>query len=344
MKRIKRDLYFDYLYNRFLKSAQLRISSGCADNCQFCDIPHKEGEEVKFLSSVQIKKRLKDLWEEGYRHIDFNDDNFLLYGEEMKKILKELVEKGYGFTFSFNAPVKRLIHNQKLLTPLKHLGLRAVTLQLINSNQKVLERYGLDLSPSKQEYAIQILQALQIQIELDYILFDPMTSIDYLKNDYQFLEENKLLGIAPFTDVLTTHLDLADNYPLSQKYRDSNLYLPSQNTIQPYQIFEPQVEEVFYWMLLFEKEYGQRWYQSNHQLQEIRIKLAKEKPNWKVTNMGQELMHITFNLRLIPYLLFKIFLSAPGRKISEKAWKSQCEKRLTSIEDSFWKYRKCHKL
>ncbi|MCK4260295.1 MAG: radical SAM protein [Halanaerobiales bacterium] len=335
MKIIREGVFFDYFSDRYLKSVQLRISHGCGENCFFCNLPEKEGNEVSFTPYHELKEGIIRLWEDGIHHFHFLDDTFLLYGKVVEKILKEL--EGMGITFSFASSVKNLIKNQKILTSFKVLGLRNVMLGIENSNQDVLEHYQINTTPMNQEYAIQILQALRIQVQLKYILFEPLTTIDHLKKDMEFLEKHKLLGLAPYSDILTSFLDLEEDTPIGRDYRKRQLYLPSSDLNLPYQIIENEVAEVFKWTLYFDREYGKWWNQIYQHLIELRMKLARENSGWMVTNTGQELMYITLHLRLMPYDFIKALISAVKShgvgRITNLEIRRQCETKLLEIEE-----------
>ncbi|AZR72069.1 hypothetical protein BBF96_00875 [Anoxybacter fermentans] len=344
MRVIREDLFFDYLYNKLVKSVKLRIGQGCSGECSFCNIREKEGEEVIYPPADKIKKGLLELWESGVRHLDFMDDTFLLNGDEMGNILRNLMERGVGFTFSIVSPVKTLIRNQKYLTPFKQLGLRRITLRVENSNEDVLSRYNIKATRADKQYAIQILQALRFQIHLHYILFEPLTTLEHLRNDFNFLEKYNLLGLVPFTDILTSYLDLDKDTPISREYGNRQLIKPSSNSLLPYQIFQKEVEEIFYWLLYFEKEFGKRFEDIYNKLLQFRIDLAKEKPNWALTHQGQELMYIILKLRMLPYELFKELLNSNNDQIAEGEMRRKCEIKLSEVEENYRCYRKCYNL
>ncbi len=339
MKIICKDIFFDYISDKYINSVQLRISQGCGEDCSFCRIPIKEGREVQFTPYQELKEGIIQLWEEGIRHLYFLDDTFLLYGAVIEKIFKELSKEGIGVSFSFVSTVKNVIKNQKHLTPFKALGLRSVTLRIENSNQDVLKRYRINSTLMDQEYAIQILQALRIQVQLNYSLFEPLTNIEHLTNDLKFLEKNKLWGLVPYSDILTSYLNIEENTPLGKDYHNSQLYLPSSDSDLPYQIIQKEAEEVFKWMLYFKREFGERWNHLYQHMIDLRVKLAEKNSGWIVSITGQELMYLTLSLRLIPYDFMKALISAVqchgvGR-ITEREIRRQCEWRFVDIEETY---------
>lgn len=348
MRVINESLYYDYLSDSFLKSIQLSISSGCPKKCSFCSIPEEEGAEVCFPSSVELTEKLIQLSEAGVQHIEFLDDNFLLFAGEIDQVMIKLACRGLKYAFSFVSPVKQLIKNQKYLIPFRQHGLRSVKLRLENVNQDVLSRYQIKDTPADQYYAIQILQALRCQVKLSYILFEPLTTVAHLQNGLSFLEKNKLLGLTPYTDFLTTYLDLEIDSPIAREYQSRQLYLPSSDVYLPYRIMQKEAQEVFHWLVYFSLEFSSRWDQLYQLLLETRMALAKIKPNWMVTNPGQELLHIIYDLRIMPFDLFRELLSSAKQssleKISSLKIDKQSEYRFQTIENNYRQYRRYYNI
>ncbi len=348
MELIKEDSFFDYLNESFVDSVRLRISKGCNNSCTFCSIPDEEGREVSFTPIPQLEDLLSLLWEQGVRHLEFVDDNFLQYVESVSRLLITLDRRGQQFAFSFSSPVKLILKNQKHLISLRQQGLRCVNLKVINSNQDVLYRYGMKMTAADQHYAIQILQALRCQIQPEYILFEPLTTIDHLHNDLVFLEKNKLLGITPFTDILTSCLDLEKETPIGFEYRSRKLYLPSSDPYIPYQIMDERAQTIYHWLAYFSQEFGPQWKEIEQLLLDLRITVANQKSNWIVTNMGQELMYIIYDLRLAPYDLFKALLSCADEgdldSITTESINFQSNQRLQWVKDQYWSYRKYYRI
>ena len=343
MKSSSEELFFDYLTDKFLKSRDVYLTDKPLRKSLLDEFSEKSDDKLNPISEADLKDSLLELWNQGIKHLNFPDGLFLCFIEMLEQIIYALRDTGAMFTFSFTTSVKLLIRSQKYLTRLRQLGLRRVTLNLVNSNQDVLNRYGINITASDQFYAVQILQALRFQVHLRYILFEPLTTIDHLLNDYTFLEKNKLIGLYPYTDILITYLELSPNTHFGEEYHNRRLYIPSADSNLPYQIFDKAAEEVLRWLSFYQFEYGSRWNYLHQLLLELRVKIAKSKPNWVVTNRGQELMYITLDLRKIPYDLFKALLSSAQEQraitITEFEIRRQCEERFNQVESSYWEFR-----
>lgn len=342
MRVVSEGLFFDYVSDRFLKSAHLRIHTGCGGGCAVCGRPLVEGTEVLFTPVEELRAELVNLWSGGVLHLNFLDDNLFLRGDELVHLLEGLEAEGVGFSFSIRSPVKMLLRNQKHLMPLKKLGLRQITLGVLNANEDVLRRYQDRCTLTDQQYAIQIIQALRIQLHFRYIMFEPQTTLAHLRNDLQFFEANRVMGLVPFTDLLTSFLDLDVDTPIRRDYAERGLIQPSIDMDMPYEIFDAGADGIFRWMLFFETEFGAYWNQFYRRLQMARMELAQAKPNWIVTNVGQELMYITLNLRMMPYNLFQALLTCALEDrihtITGAEMRRQVEESLAELEESYQKY------
>ena len=62
-----------------------------------------------------------------------------------------------------------------------------------NINSQVLNCYNKKIDKSKVLDAVAILKNLEINMDLTMILFDPMTTIEYLKENISFISEHGLL-------------------------------------------------------------------------------------------------------------------------------------------------------
>lgn len=348
MRVVSEGVFFDFVSDRFLKSAHLRIHTGCGVGCAICSRPLVEGTEVRCTSMEELKEGLVALWSQGVLHLNFLDDHFLLQGDELARLLGELEAEGVSFAFSLRSPVKLLLRSQKHLMPLKKLGLRQITLGVFNANQDVLQRYQEQCTPGDQQYAIQIIQALRIQLQIRYVMFEPQTTLAHLRNDLQFFEANHILGLVPFTDLLTSYLDLDVDTPIWREYQERGWIQPSIDVDLPYEIFDPDAEGVFRWMLFFETEFGIQWNRYYERLLFLRVELAEEKPNWIVTNAGQELMYITLSLRMIPYDLFKALLTCAAQKqihqVTGAEMRRQVEQSFKELEDTYQSFCQTHGL
>lgn len=341
------EIFFDYQTDCFIRSKRVNISKGCSETCRFCSKPEFYGREVRFTPIADLRKRFVCLWEDGVQHLDFPDDTFLLYVEPLIQVLEELAREGRKFAFSFSTPLTALFKQRQYLKTLKELGLRSVKLGLLNSNSDVLLRYCKGLTNEDQTCAMELVRNLGVQVQLQYILFDPLTTTQHLRNDLAFLERNRLIGFVPYTEILTSYLNLEAATPLERDFRLQQLYEPADNPYLPYHILDRKVEGILFWLLYFEWEFGTRWSHFHQLLLELRMELAQRYTNWIASDMGQELLHLTLNLRMIPYDLFKALLFCAEEQeeepdIKESDMRRQCDATFGRVEAEYWKFRKLH--
>lgn len=342
-------IFFDYQSDRFLQSKQVNLSRGCSEECRFCSKPGFYGREMRFTPLEDLRKQLMLFWEQGIEHLDFHDDAFLPGVQSVGQVLRELAEEGKRFSFSFATPLSVLLQNCQHLKALKDLGLRSIKLGMVNSNPDVLARYCNWLTSEDQVSALELVRNLGVQVQLQYFLFDPLTTIQHLCTDLAFLERNRLIGLAPYTQILTSYLNLEAATPLEREYRQQRLYEPSENPYLPYRLVDRKAEGIFFWLQYFEWEFGIRWNHFHHLLLELRVELANRYVNWIASDMGQELLHLTLAARMIPYDLFKALLTCALAHeiescITESEMRLQCEQTFGELEEQYWKFRKLYNI
>ena len=117
---------YDLLDLHLYDSMAVQFSRGCPFHCEFCDITHMFGQEVRTKLPHQILKELEILYDLGWRRgIFFVDDNFIGKPLRTKALLKQLIPwmeaRGYPFEFSTQASVN-LGADQEMLALMVRAG------------------------------------------------------------------------------------------------------------------------------------------------------------------------------------------------------------------------------
>ncbi|MCA6098179.1 B12-binding domain-containing radical SAM protein [Bradyrhizobium australafricanum] len=193
-------LFFDRSARRFRQATALVTSRSCPFRCSFCAII-LIGRKWRKMSAAKVVADFRALERDGqtkYEHIYFLDANFFVDYRRSLEIARALNGYRADITFSFSTRVNQLIHGQSALAELKRLGLRAVELGIESGSDAALRRFAKDVTVAENDRAIVLLKEHDIQLFLDFIMFDAETTLDDLSLNLSFLERNGLDSYVPW--------------------------------------------------------------------------------------------------------------------------------------------------
>lgn len=206
-------------------------SRGCYGRCTFCCIE-------RFYRSVPGTRpwrpspasRVADdvtavLAATGARQITFVDENFIGPGRTGRRhavdVAAELRRR--RLHVAFNIACRADDVEPETFRALQDAGLNAVTLGIESMSAGTLELFGKRISPQGNRAALQTLDDLGLQTEITFIFFHPLTTLDEIRDNVEFVAEvarrpqARFSGGQPFTSfiplagtALTTRLQRLD--------------------------------------------------------------------------------------------------------------------------------------
>jgi len=199
-------------------------SRGCTwGKCHFCsrNIYLDDYKTIKYrrFSLKRLEQDLITLANYGVNTITFADEDFCGSGlDEMCDIVtvfKNLQDVDIAFIFDVSMNVNSIYNNtwadsqktmsKNLLSTLKELGLRKVFLGIESGISEQLKRYNKQHQPDEAVMAINLLRDLKIQIEIGYILFDPLCTLPEIEDNLNYLLDNNLAEVTSFIGELRLH-------------------------------------------------------------------------------------------------------------------------------------------
>lgn len=189
------------------------ISRGCKNNCTYCilnniDYYLSRKSNINYNVIYTIKKLFNILKEDTY--IQFADENFLegenLYEhfEKINFLIQEL--RKFGFTgkigidtrldtiYNVNDSIELKRKRKETIINLANVGLSYVYLGVESFSKSQLERYNKQLNISIYSNSTKLLEESNINYTTGLILWDPMMSLNELKENLAFISKNNLFG------------------------------------------------------------------------------------------------------------------------------------------------------
>jgi radical SAM superfamily enzyme YgiQ (UPF0313 family) len=158
----------------------ITTSRGCPYRCVFCSVHLAFGDVFQQRSPQDVLSEIRRRHQEGYRVLDFEDDNLTFNKEHFKQILE-------GVIVEFPAGELRLMAmnglsyqslDGEILSLLKRVGFKSLNLSLVTSNPLVLSRLKRPHTLEKYLEVVDQAHALGFDIVSYQILGLPYETLD----------------------------------------------------------------------------------------------------------------------------------------------------------------------
>lgn len=179
--------------------AEVASSRGCYGNCNFCSIfsfyDMSPGPRLRYRSAENVVDELEWLVDRyGIRTVIFVDDNFLGAGRlgkrRARRIAELILERELDLMLTLSCRANDI--DQEVLYLLKKAGLTRVFVGIESGVRSALERFRKHVTPEQNLEALRILEDLDIHWDMGFIVYDPDTTFEELKENVAFLRENRL--------------------------------------------------------------------------------------------------------------------------------------------------------
>lgn len=193
--------------NGGLKSLNVAASRGCFGCCSFCFIPTfygSLGRRVRSVASLEAELDAR-LAGRDLSHVYFIDPTFLGPASADRKRAAEIgsVLKARGMSFGFETRVDTV--DGDLMLSLAKDGATEVFLGVESGCDAALKRMNKKVGTRAIVEAVRKVRGAGIDLHAGFIMFEPDSTLDELKENYRFLEELALLSDADRTINLLYH-------------------------------------------------------------------------------------------------------------------------------------------
>jgi anaerobic magnesium-protoporphyrin IX monomethyl ester cyclase len=188
------------------KASPVLASRGCCRDCSFCSI-HQfygqvPGKKVRVRRPARVTEELKLLWEENGTSIFlFQDDDFPVWGNFGQRWIAEFID-----TLQKEELIGKVIWkiscrsdevNPRLFARMRNAGLSTVYLGIESGNEDGLRTLNKRLSVEDSLRAVATLNQLGLGFIYGFMLFDPSSTFDSLRENLRFLQQITADGNAP---------------------------------------------------------------------------------------------------------------------------------------------------
>lgn len=133
--------------------------------------------------------------------------------------------------------------SKETLLKFKQYGCYSIEVGIENGSNTMLKRMKKNITVEQNEQIIRILNEIGLNIGIDFILFDNKTTINELKENYDFFRRNGLIGYYPL--LIYNQMYPYPGTEYAEKNIDMNHYFDNKN-----------VEFIFNQIDLFSKKFN----------------------------------------------------------------------------------------
>lgn len=177
-------------------AAPILASRGCARSCSFCSIHMfyrtAPGKVVRTRQPKQVVREMLHLHEErGVKLFQFQDDDFPLFGKVWRRWAAEFVAELHRnelpgrVIWKINSRADAV--EPELMASMRNAGLYLVYMGLESGSEQGLKTLHKQCSVQQNIRAVEILKGLGIRFEFGFMLFDPSTTFESIRENVSFL-------------------------------------------------------------------------------------------------------------------------------------------------------------
>lgn len=210
---------FDRKDGRWRNAVPFTSSRGCPFSCTFCSIRASDSK-WRAVSAQRLGEWIGEALaaDPTVEHVNFMDADFLIDRHRVIAIGDMFASQYPQMTWSFSGRVDDLRRlGEPALRRLVTQGLRAVEVGFESGSQEVLDILGKHVKVQENYDAVAMLQRLDLDMLIDFILFIPDETPEQLRESLDFLRRTGLSDYQPF-DHFFTRLVQYPGTPLRAHY------------------------------------------------------------------------------------------------------------------------------
>jgi radical SAM superfamily enzyme YgiQ (UPF0313 family) len=256
--------YADTVAGTMRRKASMISSRGCPFHCNFCSIiafyGDAGGKPWRGRSVDNVVAEMVELADrDGASHFEFQDDNFFVRADRALAIVERYAQTGRDFSFAFLTRADQVVKGERYFPALRRAGLRYVSVGIESGSEASLERMVKQTGVEINRRALQILHDNDVAAQVEFIMFEPGSTLDDLRDNLRFIEQQGLFGYFP--PLIFSKLLLMPGTPAREQYERERGVHGSIHQSLPYDFGDPRVSDLFDLLGDFQRRLGDPWYE-----------------------------------------------------------------------------------
>lgn len=187
-------------------------SRGCPGRCIFC--PKLYGPQIRAYSSKRLIEVVNHLQKNyGIKHIDFYDDNFVVFRDRLREFCQYIIQNKIDITWTCLSRVNHI--NKDILKLMYKAGCKKLEFGIESGNQEILDFEKKDITIKQVKNAVSLAHEQKIETAGFFILGHPLETKQTLQQTINFAK-NLDLDDAFFSYMVP--------YPGTSLYSTANKY------------------------------------------------------------------------------------------------------------------------
>jgi len=191
---------------RGIRAASLLASRGCLHDCSFCSIRQFYGQAGRPLRRARSPEAVVDemhslLTDHGINFFIFQDDDFAAKSRAqmqwIEAFLKALDRKGLTGRVGWKISCRVDDIRADLIRECQGRGLLLVYLGVESGNDPGLQTLNKHVTVPDNLHALETLRVLGLGVDIGFMLFDPDSSFETVRENISFLREGCSGGLCP---------------------------------------------------------------------------------------------------------------------------------------------------
>ena len=256
--------YADTVAGVMRHKASIMSSRGCPFHCNFCSIiafyGDAGGKPWRGRGVENVVAEMVHLAETyDASHFEFQDDNFFVRPERALAIVEQYAATGRDFSFAFLTRADQVVRGERFFPALRQAGLRYVSVGIESGSEASLERMVKQTGVEINRKALQILHDNDVAAQVEFIMFEPGSTLSDLQENLRFIEQQGLFGYFP--PLIFGSLLLLPGTPVREQIEQASGVVGPVHDALGYEFTDPAVTRVFDLLNGFQRRLGTGWYQ-----------------------------------------------------------------------------------